>query len=167
MPEFKELVARYWPEGAGLALAVTILVKYVLPKTTAAVKRLWAIHVGFDARIARLEAEARGLRDQFQRLDDQRETMTVGAASLASKVDGLVLRFEDVRKIMSDDLRDLRDETRETLKRTDALVCALADLVRNIRADHVGYAEALRESDERLRQALREELARARGDAQW
>lgn len=160
--EFREMLARYWPEWAGAGLVVAFLGKYAGPPAMAGIKRLWGIHVGFDARITKLEAEARELRAAFNTLDEKREEMTMGAVALATRVDGLVARFEDVRRTMAEDLRELRDETRETLKRTDDLVRSLADLVSNIRADHSGYADALRDSEARLRVALREEFERAK-----
>ena len=160
--EFRELVARYWPEWAGTGLVIALVGKYAGPPALSGFKRLWGIHIGFDSRITRLEAEAKELRAAFDKLDEKREEMSVGAAALASQVDGLVLRFEDVRRTMAEDLRELRDETRATLSRTDALVQSLADLVRNIRDDHVGYADAVRESDARLRVALKEEFERMR-----
>lgn len=160
--EFGELAQRYWPEWTGAGLAVAFLVKYAGPPAATGVRRLWGIHVGFDTRITRLEAVTQELRDAFGTLNDRREQMSAQAVALTGKVDGLALRLEDARKTVADDLRELRDETRDTLRRTDELVRSLADLVSNIRSDHNGYADALRESDARLRVALKEEFERMR-----
>ena len=168
MQDLRDLVAKYWPEGAGFALVVAFLGKYVAPPVWSALTGAWRIHIGIHERLRKLEEDASELEARLRAAETDREARAVMAATLQGEVRELRVRFEDVRTTMAGDLLALRDESRAMFQRVERVIDSVSDLVTHAMDDHKVVMDALRESRvrpaeedaERLRLMLREELKR-------